>query len=226
MATAWLTTLTALVHKKPLVLIRFDEDEWEGLKQSQRGVNEFTIARSHSLLEGIKPPAPCLVRGRDDDGEHLYFGLVSSRSAITTLETRIKVRRAVAIAPETESALKVLIATKPHQRNLRKRLRSHASVVPLSPGLSAEIVAQLATIRSNRGAMRAVAESLSAPKYYRRAASLQHDAVYIALKAFGLGSSDKATSLELVEGRGTALARVSHHRGFRHRARREICAWL
>ena len=61
----------------------------------------------------------------------------------------------------------------------------------------------------NHGAMRAVAESLSSPKRYRNTAALQEDAVRTALRAFGLAPDDKAASVDLAEGRETALARVS-----------------
>jgi hypothetical protein len=57
--------------------------------------------------------------------------------------------------------------------------------------------------------MRAVAESLSSPKRYRNAAALQEDAIRTAFHAFGLTPDDQASSLELVEGRETALGRVS-----------------
>jgi hypothetical protein len=57
--------------------------------------------------------------------------------------------------------------------------------------------------------MRAVVESLSAPRYFKNTAALQEDALHTALRAFGLASNDQATSLELVDGRETALARVN-----------------
>jgi hypothetical protein len=56
--------------------------------------------------------------------------------------------------------------------------------------------------------MRAVAESLSAPRYFRDTAALQEDAVHTALKVFGIAPSAQALSLELVERKETALARV------------------
>jgi hypothetical protein len=82
-------------------------------------------------------------------------------------------------------------------------------VVTLSPKLSGHLIERLASIDTNRGPMRAVAESLSAPKRFWGAAALQEDAVRTALKAFGLSPADQALSLDLVEGRETALARVA-----------------
>jgi hypothetical protein len=113
------------------------------------------------------------------------------------------------IHPDTEAGLRKLVRAKPHHKNLADRLRFKSSVVELSPKLGSHVIERLASIAKNHGAMRAVAESLSSPKRYRNAAALQEDAVRTALHAFGLTPDDQATSLDLVEGRETALARVN-----------------
>ncbi|MGH2396269.1 MAG: hypothetical protein ACRDFW_04625 [bacterium] len=209
MAMPWLDVLKQLVEKKPIVVLRFDESEWECLRDSRRSVNEFTIARPHAFLKGVKAPTPCLIQGNSDDDEHLYFGLISSRSPVTTLESRIKVRRSVQIQPNSTTELFRLVTQEPHAKNLKSRLQGRASVVTLSPKLSSHLIERLASIDNNRGAMRAVAESLSTPKRFQGTAALQEDAVRAALMAFGLTPNDQALSLELVAGRETALARVS-----------------
>jgi hypothetical protein len=139
----------------------------------------------------------------------LHFGLISSRGPVTTLESRIKIRRCVRIQPDSEAGLRKLVSEKPHAKNLSDRLRSEASIVQVSPKLGGHLIERLASIAENHGAMRAVAESLSSPKKYRNVAALQEDAVRTALRAFGLTPDDQATSLDLVEGRETALGRVS-----------------
>lgn len=154
-------------------------------------------------------PTACLVIGEDAKGSHVYFGLASSRSAITTLESRIKVKRAFQIQPSSKSDLLNLVTDKAHERNLRTRLASHDSVSVLSPKLSIHLVNRLAAIDSNRGAMCAAIASLSAPKYFRSMEALQEDAVFTALRAFGLSPGDQAISLELTRDRNTALARIN-----------------
>lgn len=209
MEMPWLKTLTQLVEKRPIVVLRFDDEEWECLHESRRGVSEFTIARSHALLNHVRIPTPCLIQGGESDGsEHLYFGLISSRSAVTTLESRIKIRRGVQIQPESTAELIQLVSERAHAENLKKRLCSPSPVVTLSPKLSNHLVERIASIEANRGPMRAVAESLAAPKQFNGAAALQEDAVRTALRAFGLSPGDQALSLELVKRRETALARV------------------
>jgi hypothetical protein len=218
MRIPWLQPLKQLAEDKRLVIIRFDESEWESLNESRRGVHEFTVARSHGLFEGLGTPAPCLIVGPDVHDEFmgdktmsksLHFGLISSRSPITTLESRIKVRRCMRIQPDSEAGLRKLVTEKPFAKNLADRLRSESSVVELSPKLGSHLIERLASIPENHGAMRAVAESLSSPKRYRNAAALQEDAIRTALHAFGLTPDDQAASLQLVEGRETALGRVS-----------------
>ena len=108
MQIPWLRLLKRLAEDKRLVIIRFDEAEWRSLRDSRRGVHEFTVARAHSLFEGLGTPAACLIAGTDVYDEFLgdktaskslHFGLISSRSPITTLESRIKIRRCMRIRP-------------------------------------------------------------------------------------------------------------------------------
>jgi hypothetical protein len=210
MKVPWLDQLKQTVEKKPIVILRFDEAEWEHLRESRRGISEFTIARRHEILDCVKAPTPCLFQGYGEDGEqHLYFGLIGSRKPITTLESRIKIRRVVQIHPNSESELCLLVTEKPHAKNLRDRLHDGATIVPLSPKLSSHLLDLLVSIASNHGGMRTVAESLSAPKYFRDNAALQEDAVRAALMAFGLAPDHQAKLLELAPGRETALARIS-----------------
>ena len=165
--------------------------------------------RSHGLIAGVKVPTVCLILGRDEVGSEAYFGVISSLGAVTTLETRIKVRRALRIETSSEAELLDLAVKKPHSTNLRDRLGSDASVVRLSPKLSEHLVEKLAEIDGNRGALHAVAASLNAPKYFRGAEAVQEDAIHATLKTFGLSADHQAVSLETVGGKETALARIN-----------------
>jgi hypothetical protein len=104
--------------------------------------------------------------------------------------------------------LAALVTEAPHAKALAARLKRSESVTLLSPKLSRHLIERLATIQRNKGGMRAVAESLSAPKRFRGNLALQEDAVQTALAAFGLADSDRAAKLELVEGKVSALGRV------------------
>lgn len=205
----WLEALKTHSESHPIVVLRFSADEWESLLNARRGANEFTVARTHSMVRDVKVPAPCLVLGDESTDPQAYFGLVSSKSPITTLESRLKVSRAVAIRPATSDGLGAMVTETPHARNLTSRLQSDAAVDTLSPKLSSHLIERLADIQGNRGGMRAVSESLSVPKRFTGNEAVQEDAVQTALAAFGLAATHQASSVELVEGKKTALARVA-----------------
>ncbi len=209
---SWLATLRQHVESKPCVLLRLDKSESGNLTESRHGFNEFTLARPHGLLSGIKTPTACVIFGSPpgpgEANSHAYLGIVSSRSPITTLETRIKIKRALRIKPATVDGLVTLLGTGPQAGLLRKKLESTASVIVLSPMLSSSLIESMATIPDNQGPMRAVAESLHVCKRYTNFSAVQEDAVQTALKAFGLTANDRAEHVELIEGRATALARL------------------
>lgn len=204
----WLENLLNHVKKNPIAILRFSEEEWENLNQSRYGPNEFTIARKHALLQNIKDLTPCVIIGKLNDDESIYFGLISSKTTITTLQTRIKIKRAVKVYPTTEKELLQLVSEKPYAGSLKRRLNRKEVVVTLSPLLSQVLVKKLSSIENNRGGMRVVAESLSVPKFFDGNDALQEDAIQTALSTFGINSKDRVSSLELVPGRETALVRV------------------
>lgn len=212
---SWLAALRQHVESKPCVLLRLDESDSGNLTESRRGFNEFTLARPHGLLSDIKTPTACVIFGSPPEwmhpGEanpHAYLGIVSSRSPITTLDTRIKIKRAVRIEPATEDGLVTLLGTGPQANLLRKKLESTAPVIVLSPKLSSALIESMAAIPANQGPMRTVAESLHIPQRYTNFSAVQEDAVQTALKAFGLTANDRAEQVELIDGRATALARL------------------
>lgn len=206
---SWLETLKNYSERHPIVVLRFSSNEWESLVNSRRGANEFTIARPHVQVDEVKVPVPCLIIGESGGQEQIYFGLISSKSPITTLDTRLKVSRAVSISPESSAGMISLVTEMPYAKNLAARLQSEQPVTLLSPKLSSHLIDKLASIQTNKGGMRAVAESLSVPKRFKGMDALQEDAVHTALTAFGLATSDQASKVELVEGRSTALGRVA-----------------
>lgn len=98
----WREDLRFAAEKSGVSLFRFSEEEWSQLRQSRAGGREFTIARRHENFSGIKSRSLCLVVGREENASFkLYIGVISSKQPITTLDTRIKVRRLQPISPNT-----------------------------------------------------------------------------------------------------------------------------
>lgn len=206
---SWLESLKAQVEQNPIVLIRFSSEVWGQLVNSRRGVNEFTVALPHAQLDGVRVPAVCLIFGSTDNEDSACVGVLSSKSPVTTLESRIKVSRAVSVLPNSVSGLAALVTEAPHAKNLADRLAAVHPVSKLSSKLGSHVVERLASIQENKGGLRVVSESLAAPKRYRGIAAQQQDAVQTALALFGLAANDPATRIDLVEGKPTALGHVS-----------------
>ena len=205
----WFNILEKTVQKRRVAIFQFGGGVWSRLQESHRGLNEFTIARPHEYLDKIKTPTACIVLGKDDFETEVRFGVVSSVAPVSTLESRVKIRRAQRIQPSTKKDLLQIVTNKSHAKRLQNELVSDNSIIVLSPKLSSHLVEKIADIEMNRGPMRLVASSLSSPKNFRDMAAIQHDAVQIALRAFGLSADDQAVSVELIEGQEIALARMN-----------------
>ena len=204
----WLIAFKELVVRKPLVIYRFSQEEWDSLDYANR-TSEFTVTRAHSLTEKVR--ASCvgiLIRETPINGTVNFIGLVRSRAPISTLDSRIKFAGVRKLQPSTECDILNLVTDPVHKRNLRSRLNSKEPVIPLSPKLSEHLVKGLAAISENHDAMRAVIEQLDTPRTYSSNVALQQDAVNLSLKAFGLSASAPALLVESVDHRKTTLDRV------------------
>jgi hypothetical protein len=166
------------------------------------------------MCADIKVPTICIIfeelsewpSGKSEP--FAYIGLISSRSPVTTLETRVKIKRAISIEPDTEQAMSALLNRKVHVNLLQKKLKSTSDLLVLSPKLSIALIDALIKIPGNKELIRTVVESLAVPKRYTNSAALQEDALQTALKVFGLAARDRASHIELVGSESTALARL------------------
>ena len=207
----WLKSLTDLVYNNHLVIFRFSAEEWGRLAYSLRswhGISPFTVARSHSLLDGFSVPTVGLLYGEGPMGTEAFLGLVNSKHPISTLESRVKVVSVGPISLSTEHDLLQLVTQRGFKSKLRGRLRLKGSVVSVGPELSIHLIERLAASEENHSAMRSVISALNSPTTYSSNAALQQDAVNSALKTFGIPPIESAISVETAEDRETALARV------------------
>lgn len=201
----WLTAFTELVDRKPLVIYRFSQKEWEALDYANR-TSEFTVTRAHWLTDKVRAySVGILIRETPINGTEIFIGLVRSRAPISTLDSRIGFTAVRKMKPSSEDEL-LNLATEPMLKGiLRSRLNSNESVVPLSPKLSEHLVKKLAAIDENHDVMRAVIERLDSPRTYSSIVALQQDAVDLSLKAFGLSATAPALFVESADERKTAL---------------------
>ena len=201
-----MANLKRVVKKAPLVVLQFERDEWSDLVESRYGASEFSIARPHSLLQRYRLPTACLVFGQDDSQSYALFGIVGSRTSVSTLDSRIKIRLAELIEPNSMDGLLRIDLNSRFKTMLHTRMTSGRPVVALSPKLSSHLVEALSRIETNRTAMRTVSYELSSTSF-SSTASLQEDAVQTALRVFGISKHDRTVDVELFNGRESALAR-------------------
>ena len=182
----WLTDVLALVMKKPLVVLRFSEDEWQGIEGTASGLDKFTHIYSHDALHGVRTPALCLiyVSGEYSKEQAAYIAFLSSKQPVATLQSRLTIKHAHRITPPDETALAALITKKSLGAVLDKKLESDERAILLSPKLSAHLIEILAAIEENGAAMRSVIGTLTVPRKYEGSTSLQQDALNTALRAF------------------------------------------
>lgn len=206
----WLDSLRAAVEHQPIAVIRLSPDQWEYLQDSRRGPTEFSLAFPHALLKDIPRGTVALLQVQSESGESLYVGLIRSKGAATTLDSRIKIVRTGDLDfPVTLAEIAEHIQEKRLATDLRSRIRGSEPVIRLSPKLSVAVLDVLANHQGNRGPLRVVAEARSSVRRLSDVRSLQGDAVRMALRAFGIGTDDRARQLELVAGRETALTEIT-----------------
>lgn len=202
----WREELANIARDRHVSLLRFNEDEWMQLNESRNGINQFTIARTHAALGGIKKSSICLILGDEYDGsQRIYAGVLASKTAVTTLESRIKVRRAQPISPQSELELGELLDDPRLAALLKKQLEGKERVVRFSEKVSYSLINVLSSISNNETALRTILASVRNKGKRANNRSLQADAIQTALRVFDLPSDAEAEFLELSSNQDTAL---------------------
>ena len=127
----WFKELEQLVREHPLVVLRFDSEELEAISNTQRGMNSFSIAFPHWLLQELRPPTACLLLTRDYcKKKKAYFSLAVGKSPVTTLDSRLMIESARPIAPNKEESLIGLVTEKRFATDLRNRFQEPSTIGP------------------------------------------------------------------------------------------------
>lgn len=196
----WREDLRFAAEKSGASLVRFSEEEWSQLRQSRAGGREFTIARRHETFDGIKSRSLCLVVGREEDESfQLYIGVISSKQPITTLETRIKVRRLQQISPNTAAEFAKVTGIEdqaPH---------ADTTVARISKKRGGSIIYALSGYPENEKAFHSVLDAVRDVDPRAKNRSLQQDALQTVLRVFDLEVNADATFLDITPEMDTAL---------------------
>ena len=193
-AKLWMENLNKFFKRTPLVVLKFST-EWKTLQQSRNGLTEFTIAKPHSQIDKIKIPCFCLLQGTSK-GDSIYLGLITSMGAVTTLETRLKIRKAKALYPNNSKGFMSLLADDRFKNDFIKRTNKANSVIRLSASLSIHLIQRLLTVPPNISTINKLWDFINRPKAFTGPLALQDDAIKIALKLFGLTINDDPIEVE------------------------------
>lgn len=126
---------------------------------------------------------------KDDGSDELHLGLVRSIQKVASVQARVNFDLVHRVEPYSLSALFGEIK----ERKLSRYLRDlEADVPPIraaSPTVARRILAEIATYSSNEQVLRRLHAYGNKPTMFKDARALQHDALSLALRAFG-GSGD------------------------------------
>jgi hypothetical protein len=205
----WLESLKKHVENFPILILRLNDGDWEAIGSSKNGFAKFSITKKHEKLDkGHKNP-PCLILGSGKNSYAIYLGLVSSTNAVSTLDSRLTIRRAAKIEPGDVDSLVKTVADSHYSKQIKDLLSKNEDVCFLTANQSKHLLNGLSRIGSNTAVLKNLESVVNAPNKFNENSSFQEDAIRIALATFGLAKEDIAESVELVKGKQSGLARVS-----------------
>lgn len=211
MTTDWVDELGKYVEKKPLAILCFTHGEWLALTSSRKGGSEFTFAREHFEFESLKAHSLCLLVGTSEDGEpRLHIGQVHSRQAITTIQTRIKIKNYARIWPNNLTEVEGLLTKTTHINNFKRIIAAlNTGCKTLSPKLGRHVIETLANIDRNVSPLKGAYLSIAPPGKKSPNYGFQENAIETALKTFGLLANSEAYRLEIANQSESSLSIVS-----------------
>lgn len=207
MEPLWLARLKRHLERKPLAILKFDDDDWDQICFSRKGKHEFTFVRPRRALDDVGGRTPCLIEASGIDGG-LHVGVIESRTGVSSLDSRIKVTAVSPVQPESlQDCLKLLPDALLAAAS--STLQGDNDFVTLSPRPSASLLDSLASIQGNEPALRRVSDVIVDSSRFDRLQRVQEDAVRTALGVFGLSIGDHAETVSVATGRDTSLTRIN-----------------
>lgn len=179
-----LRILLQSVKKNRLSILNLPASDWHNLASAKRGLSDFTVAKAHGEFESLKNRSVVLMFPGLPNEKCAYAGIMRSKQAVTTLDSRIAVSFNVKLQPPSLGDLADLLELDPIRRAFNLLTRKHATVTRLTPIVSTALIAALWKREENQNALKFLARQLDG-KTFRDGFALQQDAVDLALKFFG-----------------------------------------
>src|ERR1035437_10205069 len=196
---------------KPLVLLRFEDGYESALHETRHGLNRFTEVKGHQTLSEIKPPTLCLAEMPFEGTLKFYVGVVKSKAAVATFDSRITTIKLKLLNLASFSELASNLNEKIFQTLLNQKLTDRHFATVLSPKLSVAIINALAKDPANKSAIEAAAAHVPKFRQVSVAEWEQLDAIKTAMAAFGLSKSDYPEKIEVPDGSDSTLNYLDSH---------------
>jgi hypothetical protein len=191
---------------KPLILLRLPDRVAEGLLRSRNSSKRFTFAEPHSEFNELKLPTLCLAEMPSGYMPTCYVGVIKSKAAVTTVESRLSIIKLKALNLPSLNSLEDKLAKKTFKTALKQKLATSNVALRLSHKLSIEIIDALVAETSNRKAIESVVSDLPKLRRTPMVQWEQSDAVNTAITAFGLRKDDLPESVVVPEGSDSSLS--------------------
>ena len=206
-----LDTLLQWVERKPLVLLRLEDDSAQALRESRRGIDCFTVAKPHSVFHELKLPTLCLAEVPEGATRECYVGVVTSKVPVTTFDSRLTVIKLQALNLSSLDSLGAKLAEPKFRTALRYRSEVHNYALSLSPKLSVAIINTLATDPEDRKPIELVAWHVPGLRHLSTPEWEQLDAIRTAMAVFGLSKSALPELVDVPDGSDSTLNHLGTH---------------
>lgn len=202
------------LQRAGLILVRVDRETWDELEGTRRHGARFTLNFRHQIARAAKPRTLALIAiGRGS----LRLGIVRSRQATASLDTRVAFDFVDGIEPDTLARLLREVET-PLLRQTIARLRtSDAEISAISHQLGQSMIAAIAADDANAPILRRILAWLAGRGRVENAVVMQHDAIKLAVRVFG--GDEEASSLAIRGPTALASVRVLEDAAIEHDAR-------
>lgn len=196
---------------KPLVLLRFPNGYKQALLESRRGMDHFTFAKPHGVFRDVKVPTLCLVEMPDEATCQCYVGVVKSKVAVATIDSRLTLIRLQALNLPSFNALEAKVTRRNFQTALKHKLATDYMALSLTPKLSVAIIEALSSDSENRKAIEAATFNIPKLRKIPGAEWEQLDAIKTAMAVFGLSKADLPRQVEVTDNSDSTLVYLGTH---------------
>ena len=178
------TKIAKWVEKKPIILGRFGKVLSESLNNTARGFEHLTIAKPRSTFQGFKVPTLCMLEIQSHDATKCYLATATGKSAITTFDSRLTVKKLRPIALSSLQEIEREVTDTRIKHHLRDRFPFDDDFSILSPKLSAHIVELLTRNPDNHAALDTALALLPGLRRPSNNIWAQEDAIHLAMATF------------------------------------------